>query len=352
MFEHEQVVIRTGARSGLPVIIALHSTVLGPALGGCRLAVYPHWTDGLTDALRLSAAMTVKCAVAGLPNGGGKTVVPLPAGGPGGFDRRAVLLDVGDAIEDLAGRYGTGPDVGTGPDDMLVIGTRTRHVACRPVSAGGSGDSSVHTAAGVVAALHAVCASVFGSPSLAGRRFAVVGLGRVGADVARRLAAAGATLLLSDVDPARQALAESLGSTLATPETALTADVDVLVPSALGGVLTPETVPLLRCRAVAGPANNQLDTGATADLLHARGIVWVPDHVVSAGGVVYAASVELHGETQAQAAARVEAIGATVRTVLDAAARDGITPLAAADALATARLQAAHPGAAHPGAAR
>ncbi|GAA3219581.1 Glu/Leu/Phe/Val dehydrogenase dimerization domain-containing protein [Dactylosporangium siamense] len=191
MFEHEQVVIRAGARSGLPVIIALHSTALGPALGGCRLAVYPHWTDGLTDALRLSAAMTGKCAVAGLPNGGGKTVVPLPAGA---FDRRAVLLDVGDAIEDLGGRYGTGPDVGTGPDDMLVIGERTRHVACRPTSAGGSGDSSTHTAAGVLAALHALCAAVFGSPDLAGRRFAVVGLGRVGADVARRLAAAGATL--------------------------------------------------------------------------------------------------------------------------------------------------------------
>lgn len=337
MFEHEQVVIRTGARSGLPVIIALHSTVLGPALGGCRLAVYPHWTDGLTDALRLSAAMTVKCAVAGLPNGGGKTVVPLPAGP---FDRRAVLLDVGDAIEDLAGRYGTGPDVGTGPDDMLVIGARTRHVACRPVSAGGSGDSSVHTAAGVVAALHALCASVFGSPDLAGRRFAVVGLGRVGADVARRLSTAGATLVLSDVDPARQELAEELRAALVPPQTALQSDVDVLVPAALGGVLTPDTVPLLRCRAVAGPANNQLDTDGTADLLHARGIVWVPDHVVSAGGVAYAASVELHGEAPARAAARVAAIGATVRTVLDTADRKGITPLAAANDLAAARLRA------------
>ncbi|WP_326999912.1 amino acid dehydrogenase [Dactylosporangium sp. NBC_01737] len=337
MFEHEQVVIRTGARSGLPVIIALHSTVLGPALGGCRLAVYPHWTDGLTDALRLSAAMTLKCAVAGLPNGGGKTVVPLPTDA---VDRRAVLLDVGDAIEDLGGRYGTGPDVGTSPDDMLVIGTRTRHVACRPVSAGGSGDSSTHTAAGVVAALHAVCASVFGTPDLTGRRFAVVGLGRVGADVAHRLSAAGATLLLSDVDPARQALAASLGATLVPPETALQSDVDVLVPAALGGVLTPATVPLLRCRAITGPANNQLDADTTADLLHARGITWVPDHVASAGGVAYAASVELHGASPTEAASRVEAIGTTVATLLDTATHAGITPLAAAHALAASRLSA------------
>ncbi|MEV4516641.1 Glu/Leu/Phe/Val dehydrogenase dimerization domain-containing protein [Dactylosporangium sp. NPDC049525] len=341
MFEHEQVVIRAGARSGLPVIIALHSTALGPALGGCRLAVYPHWTDGLTDALRLSAAMTVKCAVAGLPNGGGKTVVPLPAGA--GFDRRAVLLDVGDAIEDLAGRYGTGPDVGTGPDDMLVIGSRTRHVACRPVSAGGSGDSSTHTAAGVLAALHALCASVFGSPDLAGRRFAVVGLGRVGADVARRLSAAGATLLLSDVDPGRQALAATLGATLVPAEAALRSDVDVLVPAALGGVLTPDTVPLLRCRAIAGPANNQLDADSTADLLHARGIAWVPDHVASAGGVAYAASVELHGSSPAEAAARVEAIGTTVAALLDTASRTGVTPLAAAHDLAARRLRAGAP---------
>jgi glutamate dehydrogenase/leucine dehydrogenase len=338
MFEHEQVVIRAGARSGLPVIIALHSTTLGPALGGCRLAVYPHWTDGLTDALRLSAAMTGKCAVAGLPNGGGKTVVPLPAGP---FDRRAVLLEVGDAIEALGGRYGTGPDVGTGPDDMLVIGERTRHVACRPTSAGGSGDSSTQTAAGVLAALHALCAAVFGSADLAGRRFAVVGLGRVGADVARRLAAAGATLVLSDVDPARRSVAGELGALLVSPQDALAADVDVLVPAALGGVLTPASVPLLRCRAVAGPANNQLDADATADLLHTRGIVWVPDHVVSAGGVAYAAAVELHGETAAQATARVEAIGATVGTLLATAAQTGVTPLAAAHALAAPRLQSA-----------
>lgn len=340
MFEHEQVVIRTGTRSGLPVIIALHSTALGPALGGCRLATYPHWTDGLTDALRLSAAMTVKCAVAGLPNGGGKTVVPLPAGP---FDRRAVLLDVGDAIDDLGGRYGTGPDVGTGPDDMLVIAARTRHVACRPVSAGGSGDSSTHTATGVLAALHALCGSVFGSTDLAGRRFAVVGLGRVGADVARRLSAAGAGLVVSDVDPERVALAASLGAEVVPPETALQADVDVLVPAALGGVLTPATVPLLRCRAVAGPANNQLDTASTAALLHERGILWLPDHVVSAGGVTYAASVELHGEPPARAAARVAAIDDTVRTVLEAAARTGSTPLAAADALAARRLRSGPP---------
>ncbi|MEU7875076.1 Glu/Leu/Phe/Val dehydrogenase dimerization domain-containing protein, partial [Dactylosporangium sp. NPDC049140] len=160
--EHERIVIRRGPRSGRPIIVAVHSTALGPALGGCRLKEYDTWEHGLADALRLSAAMTAKCAVAGLDHGGGKTVVALPRGA--GLDRTAVLHDVGDVIEELGGAYATGPDVGTGPDDMAVIGARTRHVFCRPDA---SGDSSPATATGVMAALRV----------LGGDRFAVIGLG-------------------------------------------------------------------------------------------------------------------------------------------------------------------------------
>lgn len=331
--EFERVLARRGPRSGLPVIIAVHSTALGPAVGGCRLARYPDWQAGLADALRLSSAMTAKCAVAGLPHGGGKTVVALPAGTVVDPDlRRAILYDVGDAIESLGGEYATGPDVGTGPDDMAVIGERTRQVCCRPATAGGSGDSSGPTARGVLAALAAL-------GPVAGRRFAIMGLGRVGALVARGLAAAGADLLVTDVDRSRRELAAALGATWT--DDVLTADADVLVPAALGGFLTAGSVARLRCAEICGPANNQLDEPATADLLRERGIRWAPDFVVGAGGVIHATAVELRGETPAQATVRVRGIAGTLTAVLDAADRAGVTPLAAAHELARSRIAAA-----------
>ncbi|MDY7085829.1 MAG: Glu/Leu/Phe/Val dehydrogenase dimerization domain-containing protein [Actinomycetota bacterium] len=333
MFSHERIIIRRGPESGLPIIVAVHSTALGQALGGCRFKPYADWRDGLADALRLSTAMTAKCALAGLPNGGGKTVIV------GDRSRReAALHDVGTVIEELGGSYATGPDVGTGPDDMMTIGARTSHVFCRPVAAGGSGDSSPGTAVGTVAALRAVCDAQFGSPDLAGRSFSVLGLGRVGGRVARLLAETGAKLLVTDVDPAKRALADELGAGWVTPEEGLTAPVDVVVPAALGGVLTPASVATLRCAAVAGPANNQLDAEPTADLLHARGILWAPDYVVSAGGVISATAVELRHETPAQVAARLDGIGDTLAGVFAAARRDGLTPSAAAAVEAERRV--------------
>lgn len=311
MFTHRRVLISRGPRSGLPIIVAVHSTDRGQAIGGCRLTTYAGWRDGLDDALRLSAAMTGKAARAGLPHGGGKTVIALPPGVTlDDAGRRDALLDAGDAIAGLDGEYATGPDVGTGPADMLTIAERTPYVFCRPVESGGSGDSSPHTADGVMAAL-----SCFGSA----RSFAVLGLGRVGERVARLLAGSGATLIVSDVDQSKRALADSLGATWAGPADCLTAEVDVLVPAALGGVLTPAVVPTLRCAAIAGPANNQLDSPATADLLRARGIRWAPDEIVSAGGIIYATGVELRHETPAQASARVAGIGDTLAAHLRSA---------------------------------
>ncbi|GID92577.1 Glu/Leu/Phe/Val dehydrogenase [Amorphoplanes digitatis] len=328
-FQHEQLVVRRGARSGLPIVVAVHSTVLGQAIGGCRLASYPDWRDGLADALRLSAAMSDKCALAGLPNGGGKTVVAVP---PGAVDRRAVLHDVGDVIAGLGGAYATGPDVGTGPDDMAVIGERTAHVFCRPDGAGGSGDSSGHTAAGVLAALRVLCAERFGSADLSARSFAVLGLGRVGGRVLRLLADAGASLVAADVDDGKRGLAVAAGAAWVGPPECLAAEVDVLVPAALGGLLTARTVPRLRCAAIAGPANNQLDEPATAGLLHDRGILWAPDVIVSAGGIIHAVAVELRGESAARAAARVDGIAGTLAGVLRAARAADSTPAAAARA--------------------
>ncbi|BBH71694.1 leucine dehydrogenase [Actinoplanes sp. OR16] len=335
--DHENVTVTRGTRSTLPIIVAVHSTLLGQAIGGCRIAHYPHWRDGLTDALRLSAAMTDKAALAGLPHGGGKTVVALPPGRTlDAAARRDVLHDVGDVIAGLGGRYATGPDVGTGPDDMVVIAERTGHVFCRPAAAGGSGDSSEHTATGVLAALRAICADRFGSAVLSGRRFAVLGLGRVGAHVLRMLAAERAILTVADVDETRRAVAGD--ATWVSPEECLTAEADVLVPSALGGLLTPATVPRLRCAAVAGPANNQLDAPETAALLHERGILWAPDFVVSAGGIIHATAVELHHETTEQATTRIAGIASTLTGILESARATGTTPLAAARTAARLRL--------------
>ncbi|GAA1133994.1 Glu/Leu/Phe/Val family dehydrogenase [Streptomyces javensis] len=342
MLDHERVAIHTGSRSRLPVIVAVHSTALGPAAGGLRLWHYPDWRDGLTDALRLSAAMTSKFAVAGLPSGGGKAVVALPEGvelDPG--RRREVLRDVADVIDSLGGMYATGPDVGTGPADMAVIGETTPHVFCRPAHLGGSGDSSPHTARGTLAALRAVSRRLYGTASLKGRGLAIVGLGRVGAGLARLLAAEGAALTVTDIDPDKERISDELGAVWRAPGEILAADVDIVVPSALGSVLTERNVAELRCRAVVGPANNQLAAPHVADLLHHRGIIWVPDYVASAGGVINAISAELHHADADTAHARVRAIEDTVSDLLETAQRLGRTPAQAADELALRRLGAA-----------
>jgi glutamate dehydrogenase/leucine dehydrogenase len=335
MLEHEEVLVRRGPRSDLPIVIAVHSTALGQAVGGLRMWHYPDWRDAQSDALRLARGMTYKCALAGVDKGGGKTVVALPEHVTPEL-RRAALLDAADAIDSLGGRYATGPDVGTGEPDMDVIAERTAHVFCRPASSGGSGDSSPHTAAGVVAVLRALAGG-----SVAGRRYAVVGLGRVGGAVATALAAGGAALVLSDVDPAKRALAERIGAAWAEPDAAFTADVDVLVPAALGGMLTPDLVPRLRCEVIAGPANNQLADESVADLLHRRGILWAPDYVVGSGGVVNAIAVELDGAGPGRAARLVEGIGDTVAALVADARAAGTTPARAARERAEARLRAA-----------
>jgi glutamate dehydrogenase/leucine dehydrogenase len=309
---HEQVSIKKGPRSGLPIIVAVHSTRLGQAIGGCRIKRYPSWRDGLDDALRLSEAMTAKCALAGLPHGGGKTVVALENGDRINDD---ILRDVGDVIDGLGGIYATGPDVGTGPADMVTIGERTPYVFCRPPEADGSGDSSEHTAMGVIAALEALKDK---------SSFAILGLGRVGSHIWQMLTDAGADVIASDVDDSKKR------GNWVTPEECLTAEVDVLIPAALGGLLTPRTVPTLRCRSIAGPANNQLDDPATAKLLHERGILWAPDAIVSAGGIIHATSVELQHETEARATERVRGIGTTLTEIFRSAESGGITPAEAA----------------------
>ena len=321
-------------------MVAVHSTARGPALGGCRMWRYDDSRAAMRDALRLSRAMTYKSAVAGLPLGGGKGVIMLR--GEHALDgerRRAALEDFGETVDMLGGAYITAEDVGTSAEDMQVIAGRTAHVKGLDRERGGSGDPSPYTALGVVRAIEVCCERVFGSADLAGRSVALAGLGHVGTHIARRLAEAGAELLVADVNEARRAVAEELGARWVSPEEALAAEVDVYAPCALGGILNDDTIDALRCPIVAGAANNQLADDRIADLLQARGILWAPDFVANAGGIVNI-SVELEpgGYDADRAEERVRGIGDTLRGLFEDAAAMNATPLTAAMELARRNL--------------
>jgi len=296
----------------------------------------------LGDVLRLSRAMTYKAAVADLPLGGGKGVIMIPPHVRLSRERRhAALLDFADTVEAVDGAYITAEDVGTSSRDMTVIGERTSHVAGLARSRGGSGDPSSFTALGIESAIRASCERAFGTDSLRARSVCVIGTGHVGSRVAKRCARAGAKLLLADVDAAKRPLAEQLGARWTTPERALEAEVDVLAPCALGGVLSEETVPRLRCRVIAGAANNQLSDDGVADLLATRGILWAPDFVANAGGIINIAEELGGGYDAAVARRRVRGIADTLRQVFQDSDSSGATPLTAAMELARRRLAAA-----------
>jgi len=341
-FTHERVEVTTGRRSGLVITVALHSSALGPALGGARLWTYPHWSDAVADALRLSSAMTLKNAAAGLDAGGGKSVLCLPPGTSLDADRRrAAFLDLGDVVESLGGLYRTAEDVGSTSDDMLVVSERTDHVVGLPDAAGGSGEPAGPTSLGVYESLCATLERVTGAAGLEGRRITISGLGQVGGRLAVRLAAEGAVLTVTDVNPARRQLAAELGATWAEPGTEHLVPADVFVPAGIGGVLTDEVIDALAASAVCGPANNPLAERSGADRLAARGILYAPDFVVNAGGVIYLDLEARHAAEREEVMARVAAIGDTLRRIFDDAAQNRITPLAAAESLASSRLAAA-----------
>lgn len=340
-FTHERVEVTTGRRSGLFIAVALHSSVLGSALGGARLWTYPQWSDALGDALRLSAAMTLKNAAAGLDAGGGKSVIGLAPGETLDADRRrAAFLDLGDAVELMGGLYRTAEDVGSTTEDMLTVSEQTSHVVGLPQATGGSGEPAGPTSLGVYASLGVVFARTFGSSNPAGRRVTVSGLGQVGGRLAQRLADEGAQLTVTDINPARREFAASIGATWVEPGTEHLLPADVFVPAGIGGILTDEVIDALDVAAVCGPANNPLADHSGAERLKARGIVYAPDFVVNAGGVIYLDLEAKQIGTSDEIMARVAGIGDTVGRILDDAAERGITPLAAAEELAAARLAA------------
>ena len=338
-FDHEELVVRKGRRSGAYTVVAVHSTALGPALGGCRMWRYESSAAGARDALRLAWAMTFKAAAAGVPLGGGKGVICAdPGRAPSGKRRRDMLLDFADTVNALEGRYVTAEDVGTSARDMAIIARGTKHVTGLARTRGGSGDPSPFTALGVEAAIRACCAKRFGSRELKGRTVAIVGAGRVGSNLARRLSRAGARLIVADIDASKRDVVKKLsGARWAEPSKALTADVDVLSPCALGGAIDPTTIAHLRCKVVCGSANNQLAHEGLAEDLAAHDILYAPDFIANAGGLINIA-VELEGYDPARARRRAVAIEQTMALVLEQAEADGVTPVEAAYDVARARL--------------
>ncbi|WP_457099381.1 Glu/Leu/Phe/Val dehydrogenase dimerization domain-containing protein [Microbacterium sp. P5_E9] len=341
-FTHERVEVITGSRSDLCITVALHSSALGSALGGARLWTYPHWSDALGDALRLSAAMTLKNAAAGLDAGGGKSVIALPEGTVLDAERRrAAFLDLGDAVESLHGLYRTAEDVGSTTDDMLVVSERTEHVVGLPDAVGGSGEPAGPTSLGVYESVRATLEKITGVADVAGRRITISGLGQVGSRLAVRLAAEGAFLTVTDVNAAKRDLALDLGAEWAVPGTEHLVPADLFVPAGIGGLLTDEVIDALEAKAVCGPANNPLADHSGAARLAARGILYAPDFVVNAGGVIYLDLVAKRIGTRAEVMHRVAGIGDTLRRVFAESDARGVTPLEAAERLAAERLTSA-----------
>ena len=341
-FDHEQLAVHKGKRSGATVAVAVHSTALGPALGGARMWWYPRTEDAIADVLRLAHGMTFKAAAAGLDLGGGKGVIcaPGPTASLSWSHRRDMLLDFADLVESLDGAYITAEDVGTGSEDMLAIAERTEHVAGLPSADGGSGDPSPFTAIGVEAAMRACVAHLRGEPDLRGLGVTVIGLGHVGARLAMRLANAGARLTVTDVDPRKRELAARLDARWVDPETAAASECDVLAPCALGGAIAAGGVESVRARIVCGAANNQLDDEARAAELAEAGILFAPDFIANAGGLI-SCFRELRGFDEDWAHDQTLAIEATMRRILLSAEARGLTPLAAARELAAERLDTA-----------
>lgn len=317
--------------AGLDGIIAIHSTARGPAAGGCRLWAYPDASTAMADAFRLAEGMSYKNAMAELPFGGGKAVLRRPAGD---FDRRALFEAFGAAVERLDGRYVTAEDVGTSVADMEYVAGKTRHVAGRTSRPGfAGGDPSPWTALGVFEAMKAAVQFRFGS-TLSGVTVAVQGVGSVGGALCRLLTGAGAHLVIADIDADRCAsLAEDIGAEVATIEAIAQVQADVFAPCALGGALTEASIGAMKARLVCGAANNQLGDTRAATLLLDRGIVYAPDYVVNAGGIINV-SAEYLGESSEDVRARVEKIGPRTAAILEEAASHNLPPSEVADRMA------------------
>ena len=333
------VVVRHDAATGTWIFVAIHDDTLGPAVGGCRMKVYPRPEEGLRDALRLAEGMTLKWAAAGVPFGGGKAVLAIPRK-LDKEERRGLLHRFGELLNTLGGAYATGPDLGTTPEDMKVIGLVSDHVSGLPRGEGWPDDPGPFTALGVFAGIKAALRHRRGTHALDGVKILIQGVGGVGEPLARRLARGGATVLLTDVDEAKAfSLAVELGGSGISPEIAYDTQCDVYAPCAVGATLNADTISHLECEIVAGSANNQLETPEDAERLAARGILYAPDFIINAGGAM-AFGLLHHGlATPDELEDRVAGIGATLDDIFLEARELGVGPLEAARRRAARRLQ-------------
>jgi len=335
---HEQVVFCSDEESGLRAVIAIHSTALGPALGGTRFYPYASEEDAVADVLALSRGMSYKNSLAGLDLGGGKAVI---IGDPRTDKTEALLRAYGRFVESLGGRYLTACDVGTYNADLDVVARETSFAHGRSESYGGCGDSSVLTAYGVFQGMRAAAEHTWGTPSLAGRTVAVAGVGKVGSWLAGHLIDDGADVVVTDVDPSAVArLQARYPAVRAAADTAALVRTphDVYAPCALGGALDEDTVAVLPGRIVCGGANNQLATPDSAEQLRKRGILYAPDYLVNAGGVIQVED-ERHGFSFARAQSKTSGIFDVARRVFRAADDEGVSPAVAADRLAEERMR-------------
>ncbi|MDZ7711994.1 MAG: Glu/Leu/Phe/Val dehydrogenase [Rhodovibrio sp.] len=340
---HEQVVFCEDAKSGLRAIIAIHNTSRGPALGGARMWSYADSAAALTDVLRLSRGMTYKSALAGLPFGGGKAVI---LGDPNRDKSPALFRALGRYVESLGGRYTVAEDVGIEVADIEQVATETRHVA--GVAAGGSGDPSPATAYGVFVGIRAAVEHRLGADRIDGDKLtgvsvAIQGAGHVGYELARHLAGAGADVQIADVDARRvQRAQDELGATPVSVDRFVETDVDVLAPCALGGLLNDETIPRIRAPIVAGAANNQLTEARHGRMLRDRGILYAPDYLINAGGIINI-SYEGPAYDRSRAFSHVALIHDTLLSIFQRADAAGIPTSAAADQLAEERFTHPNP---------
>jgi len=336
---HEQVVFCQDEASGLRAIIGIYSTALGPALGGTRFHPYASEEEALADVLNLSRAMAYKNAVAGLDHGGGKAVI---LGDPARDKTEALLRAYGRFVQSLGGRYITACDVGTYVEDMDVVARECEFVTGRSPNNGGAGDSSILTAYGVFQGMRAAAAHVWGTPTLAGRRVGVVGVGKVGRHLVEHLRADGAAVVVTDVNERaieRIRAAHPEVDVVADTDALLHEPIDVYAPCALGGALDDPTVAALTAKIVCGGANNQLEHPGVEKLLDERGILYTPDYVVNSGGVIQVAD-EIGGFDFERAQAEVTGIFDTTRTIFELAEAEGVPPAVAADRLAERRMAA------------
>jgi leucine dehydrogenase len=333
-WEGEKAEIRYDVASGAWMFVCIHSTQLGPAAGGTRMRVYPTPADGLLDSMLLAASMTRKLAVAGLPFGGGKAVLAVQEI-PQGEERRRLLLRYAELLESLGGRFWTGPDMNTNEHDMDLL----PYSMIRSEKRGGPGSSAPATAVGVLHGIRASVRHALGSGRLEGLVVLVQGVGGVGSHLAELLVEAGAHVLVNDVDSARvREIAARLPVRSVASDRALRTDCDVFAPCAVGGILDERTISHLRCRVVAGAANNQLATAADGQRLHKRGILYAPDYVINAGGSLHGIGLGALSWSRDDLDRALTRIGETLTTIYRAADEKGIPTSEAADRLAAARL--------------